>query len=455
VTQDSAAGVEDFYESRGEGMSIVYRLASIWLLLVAPAMVLAQPEESPSVETLRRMAKQLGTGQNTLPKIDAQTLELAREFLKKNPQFLNDPAMKARIEAMKQQMQQNPEAFRKQFEENNTLTKDQMEQFRKDFENRPKPDIDVGPQPVKPPPMPEKGNPDVGQKGGPTPRQKPDPNVPQPKQNNPVQNNPFQQKEEKARNSEGYRNMAGLWEKNVGSLDKTPAMKQTLTDMFGGTGGQGKGWGNGGFGNNKFGNPNGGSGSGITNWFKNRTWNGTAPSWWSNMNLGNRFNFGGPTMPSFGAPSAPSFGGGGFALGGLSGLGTIGIVIMAIIVAAIVAFVLYRYWPQIQAMRSKPSALPGVGAWTIDPRDVRDRPTLIQAFEYVSLFLCGDSAKVWNHATIAAAFVDRIPKSAGYAEPLARLYARARYTPEHEVFTAADIAEARGYLCQLAGVPNE
>lgn len=455
-------------------MSSVLRLASVWLLLVAPAFGFAQavqqpmaqpvgqPEEGPSVETLRRMAKQLGTGQSTLPKIDAKTLELAREFLKNNPQILDDPDMKARIEAMKQQMQQNPEAFRKQFEQNNTLTKDQMEQFRKDFENRPKPNsdvpdtpkVDTNPKQTGDPRTNPPNKPEADPKLDPYPKTNPyDPSL---KPNDP--NNPFtkqlQQKEDKARKSEGYRSMAGLWEKNVGSLDKTPAMKQTLTDMFGGTGGQGKGFGNGGFGNNKFGNTNGGNGSGITNWFKNRTWNGSAPSWWSNMNIGNRFNFGGPTMPSFGAPSAPSFGGG-FAMGGLSGLGTIGIVIVAIIVAAIVAFVLYRYWPQIQAMRSKPSALPGVGAWTIDPRDVRDRPTLIQAFEYVSLFLCGDSAKVWNHATIAAAFVDRIPKSAGYAEPLARLYARARYTPEHEVFTAADIAEARGYLCQLAGVPNE
>ena len=143
-------------------MSSVLRLASVWLLLVAPAFGFAQavqqpmaqpvgqPVEGPSVETLRRMAKQLGTGQSTLPKIDPKTLELAREFLKNNPQILDDPAMKARIEAMKQQMQQNPEAFRKQFEQNNTLTKDQMEQFRKDFENRPKPNFDEGQQPVVP-----------------------------------------------------------------------------------------------------------------------------------------------------------------------------------------------------------------------------------------------------------------------------------------------------------------
>jgi hypothetical protein len=451
-------------------MSIVHRYAAVWIVLLAPAFCcaqavrqpmaqpLGQPEEGPSVETLRRMAKQLGTGQNSLPKIDPKTLELAREFLKNNPQLLDDPAMKARIEAMKQQMQQNPEAFRKQFEQNNTLTKDQMEQFRKDFENRPKfngdepnipPKIDTGDPKSIPPIVP-----DQNPKLDPYPKQDQNSKNLQPKPN--IGNDPIvnqqKQKEQLARNSEGYRSMAGLWEKNVGSLDKTPAMKQTLTDMFGGTGGQGKGFGNGSFGNNKFGNNNGGS-SGVANWFKNRTWNGP-PSWLSNMNLGSRFNFGGPTMPSFGAPSAPSFGGG-FAMGGLSGLGTIGIVIVSILVAAVIAFVLYRYWPQIQAMRSKPSELPGVGAWTIDPRDVRDRPTLIRAFEYVSLFLCGDSAKVWNHSTIAAAFVDRIPKSAGYAEPLARLYARARYTPEHEVFTPADIAEARGYLCQLAGVPNE
>ncbi len=439
-------------------MSTVFRIAWLWLLVVpffATAQKVGQPVqpgEGPPIETLRRMAAQLGTGQSNMPKINAETLELAKQFLKNNPQIMNDPAMQEQVRQMQAQMKQNPDAFRKQFEQNNTLTKEQLDQFRKQFENQPKPNIEDGPQPVKPQTLPN-GDPRTNPPNNQEQNGKLDPNPKQGGANDPFtkQQQERQQREQQARNSEGYRSMAGLWEKNVGSLDKTPAMKRTLTDMFGGTGGQGKGFGNGGFGNN-FGNTGNGS-TGFANWFKNSSWNGP-PSWLSNMNLGNRFNFGG-NMPNMSAPSVPSFGGGGFALGSFAGFGTIGIVILCIIAAALIAFVLYRYWPQIQAMRSKPTSLPGAGEWPVDPRDVRDRDTLIQAFEYVSVFLCGDSAKVWNHATIAAAFVDRIPKSAGYAEPLARLYARARYTPNHELFTQADIAEARGYLCQLAGVSNE
>jgi hypothetical protein len=125
---------------------------------------------------------------------------------------------------------------------------------------------------------------------------------------------------------------------------------------------------------------------------------------------------------------------------------------VAVLAAVAAAFVVWRYWPQIQARLSTPKPIPGLGPWTIDPRDVKDRDTLVKAFEYLSVLICGDGARVWNHLTIAEAFRDNVPGAAPFAEPLARLYALARYSPANEPISAEDIAEARGYLCRLAEV---
>ena len=137
-------------------------------------------------------------------------------------------------------------------------------------------------------------------------------------------------------------------------------------------------------------------------------------------------------------------------------VGAIGIVFISVLVVAVVAFLLLKFWPQLKelALRGKPKALPGAGPWPIDPRDVHDRPTLVLAFEYLSVFICGEQACTWNHATIAEAFRDQVPGAAPFAEPLARLYAVARYTPKDEVLAEAAIDEARGYLCRIAGVAS-
>ena len=174
----------------------------------------------------------------------------------------------------------------------------------------------------------------------------------------------------------------------------------------------------------------------MTNWNQNTSPPPNAGSGWK------------PPQPSGGS----GFGGGnggGFDLS--SGAWPV-VIFVSVLVITVGGFLLWRYWPQIQALRNGPKPVGGLGAWTIDPREVKDRETLVKAFDYLSVLICGDSARVWNHLTIADAFRENVPGAAPFANPLARLYALARYAPANEPISAADIAEARGYLCRLAEV---
>jgi hypothetical protein len=88
----------------------------------------------------------------------------------------------------------------------------------------------------------------------------------------------------------------------------------------------------------------------------------------------------------------------------------------------------------------------------VDPRAIADREALVRAFEYLSVRSCGDGAKVLNHVALAAALRAGGGPAGDAAEPLARLYAVARYTPADEPLPESALAEARNYLCRLAGV---
>jgi hypothetical protein len=190
--------------------------------------------------------------------------------------------------------------------------------------------------------------------------------------------------------------------------------------------------------------------SGFISWLKNTGNN--PPSWWKDMG---KWNNNGPPPNLGGGGSSwnsPQYSGGSFGGGDLGSAALPVILFVGVLVALAVAFVAWRYWPQIKAMANKPKPIPGLGPWTIDPRDVKDRETLVKAFEYLSVLICGDGARMWNHLTIAEAFRENVPGAAPFAEPLARLYALARYSPANEPISGEDIAEARGYLCRLAEV---
>jgi hypothetical protein len=173
-----------------------------------------------------------------------------------------------------------------------------------------------------------------------------------------------------------------------------------------------------------------------------------------NLNLGNSklpsWNFG---SPSISPPSAPSMGG--WSFGGIGGSGLASLTPILIILAiAVVGVLVWMYWPQIKESLARRSGEPAIALPEgFDPRLVTDRPTLIRAFELLSVVLCGPTAKTWNHVTIGGALKEFLTTNPAGGEQLAVLYALARYTPENEPLTPEAIAQARSALCTLAGVP--
>lgn len=128
--------------------------------------------------------------------------------------------------------------------------------------------------------------------------------------------------------------------------------------------------------------------------------------------------------------------------------------VILLVVVSVGAIVLWRFWPRIAGSRANgPQPLPGLGPWPLDPRTIADRDGLVRAFEYLSVLVCGHGARTWNHVAIADALRRTVGHSEDAAEPLARLYALARYSPIADPLPPDAIAEARSHLCRLAGVP--
>jgi hypothetical protein len=460
------------------------------------AQAVASPE-TPDLSTLQRLAEQLGrkAGQ---AEIDQETLQMLKEFLKKNPNILQSPEFQKMLQEQQAKLEKDPalqQAYQKKF---STKQLEQLKEVLPSVTGRGGSPSGT-PQPGTPQPStPQPGTPQPGKPSVDLPDRSGDTNKPQPTAiSNPAPMPPPMPVpvppppppppaiptvpptqpgatpesqdvvKQLAQKNKEFGEIANMWEKNVGPLDKTPALKQSLIDMFQGTAGGGLSGGLNGNGlNPKLGPGNGplnmdskdGAGSVFGNWLKDATSNG-GPNWFKELKANNwgKSWLGGNGASGWTPPTTGSLSTGGFGSsfgGSFEGVGTVGLIFFGLIFTAVLGFLLYRYWPQIRAMRGEPKPLPGLGAWTIDPRSVQDRETLVRAFDYLSVAICGDGARVWNHITIAEAFREQIPESAAFAEPLARLYALARYTPAQEEISLADIAEARGYLCQLAGVPN-
>ena len=251
-----------------------------------------------------------------------------------------------------------------------------------------------------------------------------------------------------------------FWQQNIGPLDNNPAMKNLIADMFTGSSSL---------------DPK--TAEGLADIFKGIEADGANPEWltkgagklfenWEPSMLGFKFSDlkrmdlpdvggvgGGWSAPSTGGMSVPSAGG--WSGGGMpSGEGSwLSVVLFVLVLVG--ALLLWRFWPLLMGddvRRARPIPLPGLGAWPVDPRQIADRESLVRAFEYLSVLVCGNGAKVWNHVTIATALQRVSVDAADAAEPLARLYALARYTPAGEPLPPAALAEARRHLCRLAGV---
>ncbi len=388
-------------------------------------------------EALKKLAAMLGNGGGQ-EQPDQKMMDILNKWLKDTE---NKPEERQlMIDLARQQAQDNPQQFQKN---NPNLSEDELKKLMQGL-GKPGDPPPVLPKPGdRPPPMPQ---PPVG----PPPR----PGDPQPFNPTPPQQ-PLPKPGQPKPNAEQVEGAVQMWEQTVGPIDSTPAVKDAIQDLFGnGMGGANEKpfWdgldgssgssssSNSGFW--KFLNGTGGS-TGGSNW--------NTPSWLKNFSAGSAPSA--PSAPKTGmsGPSMPGLGGmGGM---GVAGLGTVGTVILILIVAAVVGFLIWKFLPMIKEVRNRRlQPLPGQGPWPVDPRTIRDRESLVIAFEYLSILVCGNGAVVWNHMTIAEALREALPDREHLAEPLARLYAVARYTPLREEIPESAYAEARRCLCALAGV---
>ena len=306
-----------------------------------------------------------------------------------------------------------------------------------------------------PPPMPPKLPPQPQDKGNALKNLDPD------------GKNPFDQPQtpkEKAAQA-----AASMWERNVGPLDDTPSVKRAIFELIDGTedlrDSDGKSfW-------DDISKETGDS----TSLFD--ILNGTAPpnaSWdFPKLDLGDWKLFGDSGPEKGGGDSAPreswwsrTFGGGNrppaapnasspsgwnFGVPGLQG-GWLPVVILAAILVG--GLLLWKFWGAKWSRNRAAVGLYGPG-WPLDPRRITTREHVVIAFEYLSVLICGPSAKTWTHNTIASALADLATTHGEVAVMLARLYELARYAPLDEPLTTKELAEARRLVCALAGLEHE
>jgi hypothetical protein len=445
-------------------------------LLVGPA-ALAQRTAGPGQEkllgkedtigpdALRRMAEQLKALQGG--KLDPRLLEdiaklksqypglsnedLARRLLREHPE-LQDPRQARALDEWLRQVRGPQIGPLGQPRENLQPIQPQLNQPQQQPANAQGPNDQPGRTP--PPPPPDGGGPggqphDTGgpaQPGQPIPADR-DGNLDIPegmaerfREFQPAENGPSF--EQLARRRQQFEAVAAWWEKNVGKLDDTPAVRDLLLEMFTGKSVSGA------YGGSLGELLDGPAGEGF-----GKLADRLGESGWKLPDLGIGKGWGGGDRSGFTPPEAPSSGSSSFGFGGVGGGAGSWLPVVAFLVVAAVGLVLWWLWPKLTAKRADgPRPLPGLGPWPVDPRAIADREALVKAFEYLSVLLCGAGARVWNHVTIAAALERAVPHAEALADPLARLYAVARYTPADEPLPPAAIAEAREYLCELAGV---
>jgi len=249
--------------------------------------------------------------------------------------------------------------------------------------------------------------------------------------------------EDAARKQRQFGTAAKAWEENFGPLNDTPAVKQLLFELV--TGQDGSGRNKDGFGDLfEQGAPDAKSLDTILD-------SDVDSSGFKLPEIGlGKLDFGGsgastPPSPSSSGPSFSGFNGGE------------GSWLPVILFVAVLGGALLLWWiyPKLIGGDSGPRPIPGLGPWPVDPRTINDRAALVKAFEYLSVLLCGGGARTWNHLTIAEEFRRQMPQAEAIAEPLAWLYAAARYTPANEPLPPGSLELARVYLCDLAGVKPE
>ncbi|VTR94375.1 unnamed protein product [Gemmata massiliana] len=315
------------------------------------------------------------------------------------------------------------------------------------------PPPNMGGPPVPPPMI----DPKTGQPTAP-----PNPDERQPfDPENPFGNRP--DSPEKTAKTKTVETATALWEKNVGPIDESPAVKRALLDLVNDPDAMNaltdsKG-------NSLFDMfKEGGDGEGMKDLFGG----GEGQGWeWPKLDLDFNWsrserNFNVPESsnrsrwPDMSMPDRAR-GGSGSSMGGMGSFDFGGVqvpwLIMLILFALVLTAVLWWKWAAIFPASDRAVRSPdGLGAWPLDPRSINTREDVVKAFEYLSVLICGPGAKTWTHSTIADELTQLAQTHGETAVKLARLYELARYAPLDEPLTRAEVLEARRLVCDLAGV---
>lgn len=254
-----------------------------------------------------------------------------------------------------------------------------------------------------------------------------------------------------------------LWEKNVGPIEESPAVKGAILDLVSDseamdalTDGKGNNFfdflqNGGGDDGDKFGNLFDGAG-GDSGW----EWPKLDLNWSRGRNTDFDIGSGRPRDRSSSSRDSPRWSGGpsfnglgSFDMGGMKVPWLLVLLLLALVVAAVV----WWKWAEILAVATGARAADGGPVpWPIDPRAISTREDVVKAFEFLSVLLCGPAAKTWTHSTIADELTALAATHGETAVKLARLYELARYAPLDEPLTRAELLEARRLACDLAGV---
>jgi len=390
-------------------------MATLALLLLP---VVGEAQVDPDV--LRQLAAQLGGKGSS----DQRLEEALKQF---GASGKIDPKLVSDIQRM---MQQNPDAFKSLIDRHPALPPQQREEFLQKIKpnGNKLPDIHEPKWPERVPGGPQSKGPEYRQPHTP----------PRPPANRELPTDLPDNKD--------YQSLAQMWEQTLGPLSETPAVRDALIEAFKNGGmdnlGKSSGW------KDLFDGSSSSSGapsgrSRMFDWLKN---SGSGMNWkWP--------SFGGSSSSSsWSAPRSSGSFSSGMSAPSADGLGNVGMVLICLLVVGAIAVICWRYWPADEKAGGK-DAWYGMTGWAFDPRGVSDRESVVKAFECLSLTETAGEARVWNHLTIAAVLREHHPEVDGIAEPLARLYAIARYSPIAEPMSPADISEARHHLCSLAGVP--
>ena len=256
---------------------------------------------------------------------------------------------------------------------------------------------------------------------------------------------------------------AAVWERNVGPLDQTPEVKRALFDLAGSANGldldlkddkgnsvwdllrKGEGEGL------SFGNFMEGGGSwhmpqmNLPQMNFGKWWRGSSGNSSSSSSSSSSWGSGSSSRSRSGS-SGGSGGFGSFSFGG----SWFPVIVLGVVVLGILLWVLVK-----RLREGTPELVldgAGLGPWPIDPRTINTREDVVKAFEYLSVLICGPSAKTWTHNTIADALSELATTHGETAVMLARLYELARYAPLDEPLTRDELMEARELVCGLAGV---